>query len=246
MRNALALCILAACSVAQDAHLIVVEEVSPSSVEAGGALVVEGRGFPSGRVGEARLRGRFVQPGEQVRDVDVPFEIRALSDGRCEAELDESAVSRLGGRGTFHGELWVRFEGVGESHVTGRQAIELDVGELGVDPVRTREQRQRDHQAVLGVTLDDDTSAGLRVAALTPDCAWEMGWSRSGVCACEARQIFSCRPTIDRWSFSVRAWRRTSRSHCRALGIDRAASGSCSSFRSRRGFSGPGAAPFAR
>lgn len=159
---------LVACSVAQDAQLIEVAEISPTSIEPGARLAISGSGFPSGRVGEARLRGSYVQPGERAHEVDVPFEIRALSDGRCEGELDARAVARLGGRGTFHGDLWVRFEGVDGSHVTGRMAIELDVGELGVDPDRTREQRQRDHQAVLGVTLDDDTSAGLMVTELVP------------------------------------------------------------------------------
>lgn len=179
MRFAL-LFFLVACSAAQDAQLIDVDEVSPSSIEAGGMLEVHGSGFPSGRVGEARLRGRYVQPGERVREVDVPFEIRALSDGRCEAELDSQAVARLGGRGTFHGELSVRFEGVDESYVTGGRTIVLDVGELGVDPMRTRERRQLGHQAALGLTLADDTSAGLTVTALTSNGLAERAGVRVG------------------------------------------------------------------
>ena len=179
MRFAL-LILLAACSVAQDAQLIEVHEVSPASIEPSGTLEITGSGFPSGRVGEARLRGRFVQPGVAAQDVDVPFEVRALSDGRCEAELDSRAVARLGGRGTFHGDLWVRFEGVDASHVTGRATIELDVGELGVDPDRTREQRQLDHQTALGLALEDDTSSGLKIAQLTPGGLAERAGARVG------------------------------------------------------------------
>ena len=172
--------LVAACSVAQDAHLIDLHEVSPTSVETGGMLALEGRGFPAGRVGEARLRGRFVQPGERAREVDVPFTVRAVNDARCEGELDARTVAALGGRGTFHGDLWVRFEGVDHNRVTGRMAIELDVGELGVDPERTRERRQRDHQSALGLTLDEETSDGLKVVSLTAGGIAERAGVREG------------------------------------------------------------------
>lgn len=179
MRAAL-LIFLGACSVSQDAHLIAVEEITPRSIEAGGTLEVRGQGFPSGRVGEARLRGLYVQPGEAAREVDVAFEIRALGAMHCEAELTREAVGRLGGRGTFHGDLLVHFEGVEQSRVTGRQSVELDVGEYGVDPDRTRTQRQLDHQAALGLALEDDTTHGLKVASLVPGGLAERAGVRTG------------------------------------------------------------------
>lgn len=178
MRAALPLVFfVTACSVAQDAQLIDVDEVAPSSVEAGSVLTIRGRGFPSGRVGQARLRGLYVQPGYDAREVDVAFEVRAVNDAVCEGELDRDAVSHLGGRGTFHGDLVVRFEGIDGSGVAGSITTELDVGELGVDPARTRARRQEDHQSVLGLTLEEGS---LKVASLSPGGLAERAGVRVG------------------------------------------------------------------
>ncbi|MGB8330257.1 MAG: PDZ domain-containing protein [Polyangiales bacterium] len=110
MRSAVFLAtLLAACNGYDDLALLEVDEIEPAEVEAGGTLLVHGRGFPLGRIPEIALRGSAYRPGQPVRAVDVPLNGSVQSDSLIEVPIGDELMEALGGRATVDGELRVGF-----------------------------------------------------------------------------------------------------------------------------------------
>ncbi|MEM9074001.1 MAG: PDZ domain-containing protein [Myxococcota bacterium] len=163
MRRFVLLCLVGACAGETPADLLVLEEVSPSALEAGSTLRIRGRGFPPGRPGSVRLRGSYVRPGQEPTPVDVSLSALAVSHDAAEAVLDADAIHRLGGRGTLHGEIVLSFEARPSGNVAGHLPVDLDVGPVGVAALRERARAAVSAPRAFGVTLADDPLVGSRV-----------------------------------------------------------------------------------
>src|SRR5687767_13640354 len=103
--------VLGACDTLVDPQLIPVRRITPAAIEPGVELEVIGAGFPAGRDAVVRFAGVFHRPGQPPLDVSVSARGRAVASDRVELVVGERLVSRLGGRGTFRGDVRVTFAG---------------------------------------------------------------------------------------------------------------------------------------
>lgn len=165
-------------------------------LERGSEVEIEGRGFPVGGNGVARLSGVLRAPGESARRVERAIEVSAVTGERLSAPAD-ALIEALGARGTFEGLLRVEFRArAANATLTAEQPVVLDLSALPVsdqhalrahaeavlerlgievsDDVTTRDgvmvsaTRAGSHAALLGLREGDviDRAAGVRVHAL--------------------------------------------------------------------------------
>lgn len=161
------------CETRDDARLLEVTDVSPTEVNPGQRLRVEGRGFPPGREARLRLDGTMHRPGAEPSRVQVELMGRAASSDRIEARFTRETLAALGGRGTLHGRVVALFDTPdGRRRVTGRSAeLELDVRTGAADRLHEEVARRRSGAQLaerLGLSLSEESpeARGLVVAVV--------------------------------------------------------------------------------
>lgn len=144
--------ILAACSPSPSSDLLVVSSVGPARLDDGSTLTVLGEGFPLGRAGTLVLRGTHQRPGEAPRAVEEALAVRVTSADRAEHTIDATALTSLGGRGTFVGRAELAFDAAQGGRVLGRVETTLDLGGASsVDAEASAAFLER-----LGASLDEE------------------------------------------------------------------------------------------
>jgi hypothetical protein len=177
-RHAAGLCTALACAVAlgltgcgsrREARWLELERATPSVLEPGTTLKVEGSGFAAGQRCEVRLQGTGYRPGLPPRAVQAAWPGRAVSASEVAVPLGVEALAQLGGNGTFEGELMLAFEvRAGEGYVTGALPLRLDVslplarGVAYEQRLRERARRLLDFAGVAAAE-EESVQAGLVV-----------------------------------------------------------------------------------
>ncbi|MFK7990755.1 MAG: hypothetical protein AB8I08_32340 [Sandaracinaceae bacterium] len=153
-----------ACAAPSEAELFEVSEVGPARVEPGRVLFVRGMGFPAGRSAQLRVRGTMHAPGREPAEVDIELEGRAVSAERVEALFSQDTLTALGGRGSVHGRVSVRFRTAAQDGwvVGTSEPLVLDVAGSGALALRDEVVQTRRANAWL-------QQAGLELAERAPD-----------------------------------------------------------------------------
>ncbi|MBO6936211.1 MAG: hypothetical protein JJ863_14645 [Deltaproteobacteria bacterium] len=111
-----------------EAPLLELGAVTPAVWAPGTRVAVEAEGLPLGHQGVLQLTGTLHRPGEADRAIDETLPVRATAAGRAETHVERRWLDGLGGRGTFEGQLVLRFEGEGDASIFGRRdEVRLDL-----------------------------------------------------------------------------------------------------------------------
>jgi hypothetical protein len=159
--------------------LLQLTELSAREVGKGDKLEITGAGFPEGRVARLTFRGDVFRPGRAAaRDVEVSIPARTATPHVLEATITEDLISAFCGRddgahATFRGDVTAAFapRKSGAPPVAGSlQGVVLDL-----EPSHETEDNQalaaqegERFAAFLGVTVNTDGSAPLRIQKLDP------------------------------------------------------------------------------
>ncbi len=173
---ALALLSVAGCTQATEVELLSLSGVDGEVLEGSTTLRIRGEGFVPGGDAEVRWLGQLHRPGQRPWPVDVGGEAHAISAQELSFEVRESWLRGFGGRGTFEGELEVRFRAA-DAVVHGRLPLRQDVlpreTRAGLRDRRSLEQSGRDlgERWGLGFAEEDPDAAdgvGLLVEEVRP------------------------------------------------------------------------------
>jgi hypothetical protein len=166
---------LGACTLAREARWLELERVTPSLLEVGGTLRVEGTGFAAGQACEVRLDGTSYRPGLSPLAVRARLPARAASANEIEVPLDAAALAQIGGHGTFEGTLQLALPvRGGAGSLTGALPVRLDVS-LPLARGVGHEQRLRERARALlefaGIVAAEEASllSGLVVQYARPN-----------------------------------------------------------------------------
>lgn len=174
---ALALWLVAGCAVSShEAELLSLSGVSPTELEPDGQLRIAGEGFPAGQPCHVTLRGQTRRPGRAPLAVSLRLRGRAVSPVSVAVTLGRPQLARLGGRGTFTGQVLVAFEGRAQGvQVVGRltdQRIDL-IRPFEHDMSEARRLRERALSVAdflgIGVDREAESHAGVLVAGADDD-----------------------------------------------------------------------------
>lgn len=161
----------------------------PDEIEPGGELYILGSGFPVGRNGAMKLRGITYRPGLTPKAVEWDSPVHALSSQRVATTIDPLQLEQLGNRGTFVGEVVVRFATPdGGRPLEGRlHRTQLDLAGItraDAPPRDVLRHRAEQVLAFVGLQADEgaDDTAGVKVMAVAPGSpAAESGLLKSDV-----------------------------------------------------------------
>jgi len=119
---------LAACDAPRvEAPLLELGTITPVVWAPGTRVAVDADGLPLGHQGVLRLTGTLYRPGETDRSIDETLPVRATAAGRAETHIERRWLDAVGGRGTFEGQLTLRFEGDDSASIFGRRdEVRLD------------------------------------------------------------------------------------------------------------------------
>src|SRR5690554_6610719 len=127
------------CAFNGSSELIEIHGLREDRLREGGSLRLVGEGFPARGEGELHVKGRSFRPAGGAASIDTILLGKLRSAHEFEVELDHAAVSALGGRGTFRGELELRFKGEAGS-VSGRLPnVVLDIEPVTPEALRAIE-----------------------------------------------------------------------------------------------------------
>lgn len=127
------------CAFNGSSELIEIHGLREDRLREGGSLRLVGEGFPARGEGELHVKGRSFRPAGGAASIDTILVGKLRSAHEFEVELDHTAVSALGGRGTFRGELELRFKGEAGS-VSGRLPnVVLDIEPVTPEALRAIE-----------------------------------------------------------------------------------------------------------
>jgi hypothetical protein len=174
--------LLCACSWQERVALLELNDITPELLEPGARLRIDGRGFPSGGLGRARVTGTLRAPGRAAERIDVSLPVQAESGDALSIDGD-ALFEALGARGTFEGSVEVAFDAKrARAALTGARALRLDlVGEMssGQQALRASAQRVLEH-AGLVIEGDVGTHEGIAIAAVEPDSAADLAGMIAG------------------------------------------------------------------
>lgn len=127
-------------------------------LQRGSQVELQGRGFPVGGLGTARLIGTLRAPDQSVRRIERAIDVSAVTGDQLVVETD-AVLDALGGRGTFEGRLRVEFRArTADATLTAEQPVLLDLSALPVSEqheLRAHALRLLDR---LGVEVSDDVT----------------------------------------------------------------------------------------
>lgn len=154
LRLGLLLCalmgVVGGCAAQRGSELIEILGVRDDILRDGDSLRVIGEGFPARGEGELILRGHTFRPGEGAAAITATFGGKLRSAEEFEVELDSHAIAALGGRGTFRGELELRFSGEAGS-VSGRlPGVVLDIEPMTREAFRAAERLEESARRFFG------------------------------------------------------------------------------------------------
>ena len=179
------------CEVSSTANLLNVIDVAPRAIEVGDTVEVLGSNLPSGTVKHARVifEGELFRPGESPTKVScrpgskcIRVEGAKPTPDKVFFTFSEGLQTQFCGAGdaaahtTFRGDVVVEFPPSVEGGHTVRGKV-IDVV-LDFRPPSTRRvvmeartEQGRETLKQLGITIDPDSTVGLRVAAIDPGSA---------------------------------------------------------------------------
>lgn len=162
----LALVQVLGCQVALEAELLELHSYSPTALDLGSQLRIEGDGFLPQDLCEIELVGTTHRPAEPPRQVSATFSVRPQSGETLVLPIGEGAIRALAGRGTFRGQLRLTFAAHGGlGAVSGvLEEVVLDIGPATRDKTMTQQihqvRRGAGDLASLGIVVQDTPESG--------------------------------------------------------------------------------------
>ncbi len=149
--------------------------MTPSLLEVGGTLRVEGGGFAAGQACEVRFEGTSHRPGLSSLDVHARIAARAVSASEVAVPLDAATLAQIGGHGSFEGTLQLALPvRDGSGYLTGALPVRLDVSlplARGVGHEQRLRERARGMLDFAGIVAAEEASllSGLVVQSARPN-----------------------------------------------------------------------------
>ncbi|MEM7139368.1 MAG: PDZ domain-containing protein [Myxococcota bacterium] len=123
----LSLLSLAGCSPYDDLPLFELSAIAPDQIEPGGALRIDGEGFPLGLTPTVRLDGILYRPDAPPLPFRADLTAEVANESRVNCRVPDELVETLGGRGTFDGRLRLAFRAAnGRRDVFAEQNVVVD------------------------------------------------------------------------------------------------------------------------
>jgi hypothetical protein len=127
-------------------------------IERGSQVELQGRGFPVGGLGTARLIGTLRAPDENVRRIERAIDVSAVTGDQLVVATD-ALIDALGSRGTFEGRLRVEFRArTADATLTAEQPVLLDLSALPVSEQHALRAHALRVLERLGVEVSDDAT----------------------------------------------------------------------------------------
>lgn len=132
--------LLGGCAMQGSSELIEIHGLREDRLREGGSLRLVGEGFPARGEGELIVKGRIHRPAEGAASIDTILSGKLRSAHEFEVDLDHAAILALGGRGTFRGDLELRFRGEAGSVSGSLPGVILDVEPVTREALRAIER----------------------------------------------------------------------------------------------------------
>jgi hypothetical protein len=127
-------------------------------LERGSQVELQGRGFPVGGLGTARLIGTLRAPDQNVRRLERAIDVSAVTGDQLVLSTD-AVLDALGPRGTFEGRLRVEFRArTADATLTAEQPVLLDLSALPVSEQHALRAHALRVLERLGVEVSDDAT----------------------------------------------------------------------------------------